>query len=142
MAKHGWHALILLSALCPTGCKGDAPRSRPEAAPSVSTPACPPETAIEDLHAATFYFENGPPDEARSYVERARAATSTLSDPTLTRILDLLSRASRQSEKDPGSVAAGDLRLVFEETRVAFFEWSCFSEAMHARFHEALPPIQ
>ena len=97
--------------------------------------ACPSPVLLEELHAATFYFEHGAAGEARDHARRARdmAAHEPL-DPTAKATMEALARVDASIEGQP-DVARSELELV----RLGFREWSCLPEDVHQHFHERLP---
>ena len=94
-------------------------------------PSCPPEGAIEALHAAAFHLEHGDSADGRAALARAAAGVQT---PELQRLRARLAAAAEAADADAR-------RRGTEEVRAELAGWTCLPAALHARFHARLPPL-
>jgi len=126
----------MLSLLSTWGCDRGALTSSGDASSLSST--CPAAPLVEQLHAATFFFEHGSADTARDHLRRARdfAAHDHL-DATATTVLGTLVRVDAEIAQNP-AMAKNEV----EQVRAAFADWPCLPDDMHRGFHSALPPVR
>jgi hypothetical protein len=132
-----WSSLLaLLSAATTAGCtpRTEAPGGSAPAA--AIDPGCPREEFLEALHASAFHFQHGSPAVARLQLERARGLAPAPGDVLSTRLLAQLTEISRRFDGEP-SWAQSETELV----RLALGDWPCLPEALHRRFHQALPAL-
>ena len=95
---------------------------------------CPSVDVLQELHAATFHFENGLTADGRAALARARALSREPADPTTRGLFERLAVVERAVDDDAAR-ARGEL----EQVRVEFRDWACLPEALHSQFHALLP---
>lgn len=95
--------------------------------------SCPSEELIESLHAAAFYFDNGPAEAARERARHALALAASVSDATSEQLLEHVASMSQLGDDTRRNEA--------ELMRVALSDWACLTPEMHQSFHSRLPPL-
>lgn len=130
IARIGCLIVVLLLA-----CEERGVRTSASAVP-VNSPTCPPDSCVEHIHAAAYFFEHGSSATARTHLSSAHALMPKRVDPVTTSFLSRLDALSRDIDQDPDRV-----KNQIEQMREEFSEWPCLSEDAHARFHGKLPPL-
>ena len=91
---------------------------------------------LRALHATSFHFQHGPVEQGRHHLDRARQLSGERSKGESGRVLAKLSAIAQRITTEPDWAHRETQQL-----RLFFSSWRCISEAMHERFHGALPPI-
>ena len=141
-------ALLSTACVLVSSCEGSAPPiheppihepAQPNDLPATATTpeGCPPEVLVRALHAASFHFQHGPIEEGHHHLARARQLARELGPFELGGSLARLSSIFERIGDEPDWA-----RSETEHLRLFFSSWRCLPDAMHDRFHEALPSIK
>ncbi len=102
----------------------------------ISENSCPPESVVQALHDAIFYFEHGPSHTALGLSEKLHRIDLVEVDATARQLLteiEKLSKLVQQRGESPASTT--------EDLRIRLNDWPCLPEDLHAQFHESLPAL-